>query len=296
MNFHRLALLFIALLVTSCLGQSPERADWDEWAQSHQAYFTEGPSAVRKAVDYRYVEQGGTAFLVKPNDVMTISDNGGDGADFVGSVTHTPSGAMWKRGDPADKSLPEDGPISGLVILDERFAMIVSTEHLSLDENRTRILFFDDQADISDFKGLDFFPYSPKGVVPARFRPRDRLEPVLLETERGLTKRFFYAGAASFTYQNSIYSIPIYTMTDALDEIDYLFTGFTDATTGKTSYGVGRYLDIVGFDTYPPESVTLDFNRLYNPTCAQSDAYNCPLIPATIDAPVPYGERYVYEK
>ena len=51
---------------------------------------------------------------------------------------------------------------------------------------------------------------------------------------------------------------------------------FTDATTKKESYGVGRYLD--------PERrkdglYTLDFNRCYNPACAYSDHYNCPIPP-----------------
>ena len=60
------------------------------------------------------------------------------------------------------------------------------------------------------------------------------------------------------------------------DAPETLFVPFRDATSGQTTYGAGRYLDapLVG------EQVTLDFNRAYQPYCAYSDAWTCPLPPA----------------
>lgn len=51
---------------------------------------------------------------------------------------------------------------------------------------------------------------------------------------------------------------------------------FRDATTGHESYPVGRYVDAeaLGGDRY-----ALDFNRAYNPACAFSPLYNCPIPP-----------------
>ncbi len=51
---------------------------------------------------------------------------------------------------------------------------------------------------------------------------------------------------------------------------------FRDATTGKESYGLGRYLDPEprGDGTW-----VLDFNLAYDPTCAISPYYNCPVPP-----------------
>lgn len=51
---------------------------------------------------------------------------------------------------------------------------------------------------------------------------------------------------------------------------------FRDATTGHESYPLGRYVDAepLGGDRY-----SLDFNRAYNPTCAFSPHYNCPIPP-----------------
>jgi hypothetical protein len=51
---------------------------------------------------------------------------------------------------------------------------------------------------------------------------------------------------------------------------------FTDATTGKESYRVGRYLEPV---KRADGLYTLDFNMCYNPACAYSEHYNCPIPP-----------------
>ncbi len=60
---------------------------------------------------------------------------------------------------------------------------------------------------------------------------------------------------------------------------DYLFLPFTDLTNGKSTYGGGRYIDL----RIPEEGVkniTLDFNQAYNPYCAYSGGYSCPVPPA----------------
>jgi uncharacterized protein len=50
---------------------------------------------------------------------------------------------------------------------------------------------------------------------------------------------------------------------------------FTDRTTGRETYGVGRYVD-VGDDTRDPSTVyTIDLNKAYNPYCAYSHMYSC---------------------
>jgi len=65
---------------------------------------------------------------------------------------------------------------------------------------------------------------------------------------------------------------------------------FRDATTGHESYAVGRYVDAesLGGDRY-----ALDFNRAYNPACAFSLLYNCPIPPRenVLAVPVRAGER-----
>ena len=55
-----------------------------------------------------------------------------------------------------------------------------------------------------------------------------------------------------------------------------LFVPFTDATSGRETYGGGRYLDL-------PEradgTYVLDFNAAYHPYCVYDPAYSCPVPP-----------------
>jgi len=61
---------------------------------------------------------------------------------------------------------------------------------------------------------------------------------------------------------------------------DYLFLPFSDQTCGKTSYIGGRYID---FKIPKTTTVTLDFNKAYNPYCAYNSKYSCPKIPLEND-------------
>jgi hypothetical protein len=56
-----------------------------------------------------------------------------------------------------------------------------------------------------------------------------------------------------------------------------LFLAFGDETSARETYGAGRYLDV---KKVPGSStITLDFNLAYNPYCAYSDGFSCPLPP-----------------
>jgi uncharacterized protein (DUF1684 family) len=59
---------------------------------------------------------------------------------------------------------------------------------------------------------------------------------------------------------------------------NYLFVPFKDMTNGKETYGGGRYLDLETTDIQN-DSVILDFNKAYNPYCAYSNGYSCPIPP-----------------
>jgi uncharacterized protein (DUF1684 family) len=77
-----------------------------------------------------------------------------------------------------------------------------------------------------------------------------------------------------------------------------LFLPFTDATSGRETYGAGRYLldTAKGADLGPglePATIVLDFNFAYQPSCAFDPRWACPLAPAEnrLDLEVRAGER-----
>ncbi|MBP6025516.1 DUF1684 domain-containing protein [Ferruginibacter sp.] len=76
--------------------------------------------------------------------------------------------------------------------------------------------------------------------------------------------------ALQLTVYQSVQQNPLYK--------NYLFIPFTDVTTGDETYGSGRYIDIETTDI-KNNMVTIDFNKAYNPYCAYSTGYNCPVPP-----------------
>lgn len=75
-------------------------------------------------------------------------------------------------------------------------------------------------------------------------------------------------------------------------EVDetYILIPFRDATTGKETYGAGRYLDV---EPSADDVFVLDFNRAYHPYCAYDDQWSCTLPPQEnkLTVRVEAGER-----
>lgn len=71
---------------------------------------------------------------------------------------------------------------------------------------------------------------------------------------------------------------------------DYILVPFRDGTTGKETYGAGRYLDL---EPQQDDEYELDFNRAYHPYCAYDDGWACTLPPPENRLPVRVeaGER-----
>jgi uncharacterized protein len=63
---------------------------------------------------------------------------------------------------------------------------------------------------------------------------------------------------------------------------DHLFLPFTDETNNKETYGGGRYIDLDAKEI-TDNHIEIDFNKAYNPYCAYSDGYRCPVPPEDND-------------
>jgi uncharacterized protein (DUF1684 family) len=80
--------------------------------------------------------------------------------------------------------------------------------------------------------------------------------------------------------------------------VNYLFLPFTDKTNGTETYGGGRYIDLRTTDI-KNGLVEIDFNKAYNPYCAYSTGYQCPMPPPenNLDLKIQAGEKqYTGEK
>ena len=146
-----------------------------------------------------------------------------------------------------------------------------------------------------DLQHLDFFPPVAQAKVAANFKLTPEAEPFDMPTYSGLTRSYRKWGEAEFLWEGDSVSLAIYqNLTFISNPIykDYLFLPFKDSTNGVTTYGGGRYLNMSKSDT-EDGSITIDFNKSYNPWCAYSDGFNCPIPPIENHLPfaIQAGER-----
>lgn len=125
------------------------------------------------------------------------------------------------------------------------------------------------------FKGLNYFPTDPAYRIIADFEKFAIQEAIQIKTNLGVTKVYKKHGKASFQLNNQTHELLILKSTDRLTS-NILFIPFTDETSGRETYGAGRYIDA---EMSGNNKIVIDFNTAYNPYCAYNSTYECPLPP-----------------
>jgi uncharacterized protein len=146
--------------------------------------------------------------------------------------------------------------------------------------------------DRSRFTGLPYFPYDPDWRVNARFTAVDDEAAILGHSGDGTT-RFSKIGVVELELMGNPASLEVLWL-DAYG--GGVFLPFRDASNGETTYGGGRYLldTVKGADLgHDGDSIVLDFNYAYHPSCVHSYQWSCPLAPPanTLGFAVEAGER-----
>ncbi len=129
-------------------------------------------------------------------------------------------------------------------------------------------------------KSVQFFPADERYFVPCQFSLTPDTVPFDLPTYSGVTRPYVKYGIAKFKLDGVEHQLSIYrSLSNTLPQYrDYLFVPFKDLSNGESTYGGGRYLDLRIKDIVDNE-LMLDFNKAYNPYCAYSDGYACPIPP-----------------
>ncbi len=146
-----------------------------------------------------------------------------------------------------------------------------------------------------DLKYLQFYKPKKKYRVECTFERTPKEESFDMATYSGKTKQFVKYGTLSFHLNGQDLQLAVYQnlMLKKMEKYkEYLFIPFKDLTNGETTYGGGRYFDIMISDI-KENQLTLDFNKCYNPYCAFSDGYNCPIPPQEnhLDIQIKAGEK-----
>jgi hypothetical protein len=144
------------------------------------------------------------------------------------------------------------------------------------DEKTGRVVVYDPDLLARRFHGFAVFAGDARYRVEARVLSADG-DTLALGTTRGRTKHFVRAAKLAFEIDGK--PCELFGFRAPGDPGTALFVPFRDATSGKQSYGVARYLDVEVEKRETGEVAVVDFNHATNPWCAYSPWYNCVLPP-----------------
>ena len=146
----------------------------------------------------------------------------------------------------------------------------------------------------TSFQGLKYFPEDPnlRFLVPVARVPEEELE---FETSSGEKKLFRRIGKLELSVGGQAVQLTLYQAAPPAGEAGSgsYFLPFRDATSGSETYGAGRYLEVEENE----DKFELNFNYAYNPYCAYSSGFSCPLPPLEnwLKIPIRAGERAYHD-
>lgn len=131
------------------------------------------------------------------------------------------------------------------------------------------------------FHDLRYFPPDADFRVTARLERLAAPAEAYLRTNRDGSAVMRYLGELRFTIGKSPVRLRLFHAGEGVGTS--VFVPFRDSTSGRDSYGPGRYLTLELNET---DEYVLDFNRAFNPYCAYTDDFECAFPPSENDLPV----------
>ncbi len=123
------------------------------------------------------------------------------------------------------------------------------------------------------FEPLKYYKIDPGFVFKSKLFEYDSKDTVLIYGTKGEERKAVRYGFIKFNFKGNEFKENVYEGISKAGE-NYFSIWFTDKTSGKETYGVGRYID---FELNADKNFvyTIDFNLAYNPYCAYSPDYSC---------------------
>jgi len=129
------------------------------------------------------------------------------------------------------------------------------------------------------FNGLAYYDPDPAYKLQARFETDTSGQAFRMPTTTSRLPLYRKYGRILFNLGDTALALTAFQNLDYLKtnpEYRKLFVPFKDFTNGEETYGGGRYLDV---EIPQSDSMIIDFNHAYNPYCAYSDRWSCPIPP-----------------
>lgn len=124
-----------------------------------------------------------------------------------------------------------------------------------------------------EFHNLNYFDVDPDFVFKSKLYPYSPKDTVTVLGTKGDERKMIRYGYFMINYDKNDYKINFYEGAAKSGE-KYYTISFTDKTTNKETYGVGRYIEME-LNTDSNHLYEVDFNLAFNPYCAYSPDYSC---------------------
>jgi uncharacterized protein len=148
---------------------------------------------------------------------------------------------------------------------------------------------------VEDLPYLDFFPEDENWKLNCTCQRVTDAKPFEMPTYSGVTRTYLLHSIATCAYGNQSIKLHLYkNIHQPINPLykNNLFLPFKDYTNNESTYGGGRYINLLDTDI-KNETIEIDLNKSYNPWCAYSDGFNCPIPPRDnhIELEVNAGEK-----
>ena len=128
-------------------------------------------------------------------------------------------------------------------------------------------------AAFKSYQGLEFFPPREKFKIEADFIPYSSPKMIPVATSIGDEEEMASPGYVKFLIDGKELRLDVFQGNERNSEFFFMFG---DETNGKETYGGGRFMVS---EAQENGKVNLNFNRAYNPPCAYTPYFTCPLPP-----------------
>jgi uncharacterized protein (DUF1684 family) len=243
-----------------------------------------GPNGWLYVAGLYWLHPGANTVGSDPSCSVSISGHGLPAQ--LGSITILKDKALFTAAQGA-KVLKDGKPFDFGDVNFDQDKLVVGDVNLTVIKRGERIgirLYDPNSNAKKQYKGMSWFPVNPNYKVTAKFVPYPKGKTMPIVNVLGDTRMAKAAGYAEFTLNG----VPC--RLEAEDEGDIVFFNFRDATTGKSTYPAGRFLNA----PKPVDGkVEIDFNKATNPPCAWTPYATCPLPPKgnTLTVKVEAGEK-----
>jgi uncharacterized protein (DUF1684 family) len=140
----------------------------------------------------------------------------------------------------------------------------------------------------ADKQKMKFYPVHEHYRIATSFEGKENSPWFMMNTSGSTKQQYRVYGIIRFNIHDTAVALHIYQSRSLLSSEKYkehLFIPFTDLTSGRETYGGGRYIDL-NISDISNNTYVIDFNKAYNPYCAYTTGYNCPIPPKENDLAV----------